>query len=84
MTHDAFTDSNTHRDSRPILSIRNGKLILLQIHQLHLVLGHPVLVLGLEGELGRVGTDPGGGDGDDVVLGGAPEHLGHALHVHAK
>ena len=60
-------------------------MLLLYRHQLHLVLGHSVLVRGLEGEFQRVWAGAGGsGQGDDVVPGGAPHHLAHALHVHAE
>ena len=59
-------------------------MLLLYRHQLHLVLGDSLLIRGLEGEFQRVWAGAGGGQGDDVIPGGAPHHLAHALHVHAE
>ena len=47
-------------------------MLLVQVHQLHLVVGHLLLVGGLEHEGDGVGLILGL-DGDDVVIRGTPE-----------
>ena len=47
-------------------------MLLVEVHQLHLVVGHFLLVGGLEHEGDGVRLVLGL-DGDDVIIGGAPE-----------
>ena len=79
-----FLRTLLHLHCHTVVRLWDLKMLLLDVHQLHLVLRDPLLVTGLEGELESVRRVSLGGDLYDVVLGGAPQHLAHAVHVHTK
>ena len=76
--------SHIHRHNGRVLGVGDSEVLLLYGHQLHLVLRDPLLVSGLKCELQYVWAGAVRGQGDDVILGGAPHHLAHALHVHTE
>ena len=63
--------SGRHLDHSRVVSLRNTKVLLVQVHQLHLVVGDLLLVGALEHEGYSVPLVLSL-DGDDVIIGGAP------------
>ena len=73
--------AGTELDDGGIVGLRDAEVLLVEVHQLHLVVGHLLLVGRLEHERDGVGLVLRL-DGDDVVVRRAPQDLGHRSQVH--
>ena len=63
--------SSWHLDDGRVVSLWDSKVLLVEVHQLHLIIGDLLLVGGLEHEVDGVSLVLGL-NGDDVVIGSAP------------
>jgi hypothetical protein len=62
--------------------LRNAEMFLVQVHEFHLVVGHLLLVGGLEHEGDCIGLVLSL-HCYNIIVGGAPQDLRHGAQVHA-
>ena len=82
VTNDALELCTGHLDDGGVVGLGDAKVLCVQVHQLHLVIGDLVLVRRLEHEGHSVGVVLRL-DRDDVVVGRALQDLRHGAQVHA-
>lgn len=71
---DALEFRGRHLDDGSVVCLWDAQVLLVQVHQLHLVVGHFLLVGRLKHEGDSVGLILGL-DGDNVVIGGTSQDL---------
>ena len=64
--------SSRHLDNSGVVSLRDAKMLLIEIHQLHLIIRNLLLVWRLEHEVNGVSLVLGL-NGDDIIVSCAPE-----------
>lgn len=72
-----------HRDGRGVLGLGDAQVLLVNVHELQVVLAEPVALAALEDEVQDVGRVLGL-EGEDVLVLGRAEHLGERGQVDAQ
>ena len=80
---DALELGRRHADGRGVLGVRDAEVLLVNVHELEVVLRDPVRLGALEDEVEDVGRILGL-EGEDVLVLGGAQHLGERREVDAE
>jgi len=81
IAHHSLELSRGHLYDSGVVSFRNAEMLLIQVHQFHLIIGHFLLIRRLEHEVDSVGLILSL-HSHDIIVGGASQNFSHAFETH--